>query len=371
MSVGSPRLESMESGIYFDNPEQQPKRTGRRWGWVLIAIVAAAVLVGSYLKTPYVIERPGPVFNVLGNEGNTPIIQVSDAKSYPTDGALDLLTVNVVGSPGATPSWLELLGAWLDPSQVITPIDEIYPANTNTTQVEKQNALMMSDSQSQATAAGLRALGYRYTYIVYVDTVDARSASAGVLDSGDILLTANDKKITGIDSLRAAVNAGGGAPVKIAGTRSGKPFSYIIKPRQVSGSWRIGVYVGTRFKFPINVKLSLNDVGGPSGGMMFALGIYDKLTPGSLTGGQIIAGTGTIDEQGTVGPIGGIRQKLYGALRGGAKWFLAPAQNCSEVIGHIPSGIQVVKVSNFSQALTAVKQIASEKSVKGLPSCGN
>jgi len=360
----------MDSGIYFDQPEQQPKRNGRRLGWALIAVVAAAVLVGSYLKTPYVIERPGPVFNVLGNEGKTPIIQVLDAKSYPTDGALDLLTVNVVGSPGATPSWLELIGAWLDPSQAITPIDEIFPPNSNTTDVTKQNALMMSDSQSQATAAALRALGYRYSYIVYVDTVDSRSASAGVLQSGDILISADGKKITGIDSLRSAVNGGGGAEVRIDGTRAGKAFSYSIKPKLIAGAWRIGVYVGTKFKFPIAVKLSLNDVGGPSGGMMFALGIYDKLTPGSLTKGQIIAGTGTIDEQGTVGPIGGIRQKLYGAQRGGAKWFLAPAQNCSEVVGHVPAGMRVVKVANFSQALAAVKQISTAKSVRGLPSCG-
>lgn len=370
MSDHSPRLEDMDSGIYFDQPEQQPKRKGRRLGWVLIAVVAAAVLLGSYLKTPYVIERPGPVFNVLGNEGKTPIIQVQDAKSYPTDGALDLLTVNVLGSPGETPSWLELIGAWLDPSQVITPIDEIFPPNTNTTDVSKQNQLMMSDSQSQATAAALRSLGYRYSYIVYVDTVDSRSASAGVLQSGDVIASANGKKVTGIGSLRAAVNAAAGAPVAVTGTRAGKAFSYTIKPRMIQGAWRIGVYVGTKFRFPISVKLSLNDVGGPSGGMMFALGIYDKLTPGALTGGQIIAGTGTIDEQGTVGPIGGIRQKLYGAQRGGAKWFLAPTQNCSEVVGHIPAGLKVVRVANFSQALAAVKQIAATKNVQGLPSCG-
>jgi PDZ domain-containing protein len=102
---------------------------------------------------------------------------------------------------------------------------------------------------------------------------------------------------------------------------------------------------------------------------MFALGIYDKLTPGSLTGGQMIAGTGTLDETGAVGVIGGIRQKMYGAVRNGATWFLAPAGNCDEVVGHIPTGLTVVKVQNFSQALAAVKQIGETKSAAGLPTC--
>jgi PDZ domain-containing protein len=102
---------------------------------------------------------------------------------------------------------------------------------------------------------------------------------------------------------------------------------------------------------------------------MFALGIYDKLTPGSLTGGQMIAGTGTLDETGAVGVIGGIRQKMYGAVRNGATWFLAPAGNCDEVVGHIPTGLTVVKVQNFSQALAAVKQIGETKSATGLPTC--
>jgi PDZ domain-containing protein len=102
--------------------------------------------------------------------------------------------------------------------------------------------------------------------------------------------------------------------------------------------------------------------------MMFSLAIYDKLTPGALTGGINIAGTGTIDSAGKVGPIGGIAQKLVGAKRGGAAWFLAPAENCNEVVGHIPDGLQVVKVATFAQARDAVKAIAAKQSAS-LPHC--
>ena len=93
-----------------------------------------------------------------------------------------------------------------------------------------------------------------------------------------------------------------------------------------------------KFKFPFDVKISLDKVGGPSAGMMFALGIVDTVTPGDLTGGKHVAGTGTITPDGAVGPIGGIGQKMVGARSGGATMFLAPAANCDDVVGHIPDG---------------------------------
>jgi PDZ domain-containing protein len=131
----------------------------------------------------------------------------------------------------------------------------------------------------------------------------------------------------------------------------------------------MGVTVGYKYEFPINVNLHLADVGGPSGGMMFALGIYDKLTPGALTGARFIAGTGTITSTGNVGPIGGIRQKMYGAQNAGASYFLAPSENCNEVVGNIPSGLKVFKVSTFSEAINIVKTIGEAKDLSSLPTC--
>ena len=116
------------------------------------------------------------------------------------------------------------------------------------------------------------------------------------------------------------------------------------------------------------IDVNAGDVGGPSAGLMFSLAVYDKLTPGALTGGANIAGTGTIDSVGTVGKIGGIQQKLVGAKRGGATWFLAPAGNCDEVVGHIPEGLNVVKVATFTQARDAVEAIAA-KHTASLPRC--
>lgn len=345
-----------------------PKK--RRWlGFSLFAIFAAGLLTATYLPAPYAIESPGPAFNVLGSDNKEPIISISGAKTYPTSGSLDLLTVNVIGSPGNTPSWWQVFGAWLDPASVVVPLDTVYPPDQKPDEVNRLNELMFSDSEQQATAAALKALGYQYSYQVFIDNVPKGVPAKGLLLPGDLINTVAGKPVNGIESLRAAVQTTKGRPVTFEGIRSGKPFTVVIKPKFMDGRYRVGAFIGTKFVFPIDVNLSLADVGGPSGGTMFALGIYDNLTPGSLTGGQLIAGTGTIDESGAVGSIGGIRQKLYTAQRAGATWFLAPAENCDEVIGHIPKGLQVVSIKTFTDALTAVKQIAAKHSIAGLPTC--
>lgn len=345
-----------------------PKK--RRWlGFSLFAIFSAGVLTATFLPAPYVIESPGPAFNVLGSDNKEPIISISGAKTYPTAGALNLLTVNVSGSPGSTPSWWQVFGAWLDPAAVVVPLDSVYPPDQKASEVDRQSILMFADSEQQATAAALKALGYQYSYQVYIDNVPKGVPATGLLLPGDLINTVAGQSVNGIESLRAAVQTTKGAPVTFEGVRKGKPFTVTIKPKFMDGRYRVGAFIGTKFIFPIEVNLSLADVGGPSGGTMFALGIYDNLTPGALTGGQLIAGTGTIDESGAVGSIGGIRQKLYSAQRAGAAWFLAPAENCDEVVGHIPNGLQVASMKNFTEALAAVKQIAAKHSIAGLPTC--
>jgi len=363
----------MTQPTYFDEPEtpDQPRShrvvrlVARAVPWIMVAGVALVAVQPS----PYLIEAPGPVFNVLGDNSNTAVISVTDAKTYATDGALDLLTVNLEGGPGATAKWYEAILAWMNPSMAVVPVDEMYPKNVSTTQVEQSNTAEMQDSQSSATATALRALGYKFGTVVYVAGITKGSPANGVLKPDDVITLLNNKTVTTFDQLRSMVQKAKNTPITVTYVRSGKTNTVSLTPAKIDGVWRIGVLIGNRYKFPINVTLSLANVGGPSGGMMFALGIYDKLTPGSLTGGEIIAGTGTIDDNGVVGAIGGIRQKMYGAVRAGAKFFLAPADNCNEVVGHIPNNLQVVKVSNFSQALAAVKQIGTRHNVSGLATC--
>jgi len=124
-----------------------------------------------------------------------------------------------------------------------------------------------------------------------------------------------------------------------------------------------------KYDFPFEVSIQLDNVGGPSAGQMFALGIMDKLTPDSLNGGKRVAGTGTIDNVGNVGAIGGIRQKMYGARSAGATIFLAPASNCDEVTGHIPAGLQVFAVKTLSDSVKVLDAVRAGSSTADLPTC--
>lgn len=121
----------------------------------------------------------------------------------------------------------------------------------------------------------------------------------------------------------------------------------------------IGVFLSIDYELPVKVTINAGGVGGPSAGLMFGLAIHDVLTPGAATGGQVIAGTGTLDPDGVVGPIGGIRQKMVGARDDGAQWFLAPADNCAEVAGSVPDGLRVVKVGTYAEGVSALKAIGT------------
>lgn len=345
--------------------------------WALT--VALVALLGlTLLPTSFVIQQPGPVFNTLGTardaEGEeVPLISVEGAETYPTAGALDLLTVQVVGNRERTPSWFELALAWFDTSRAVLPIDDIFPPDQTTEQRNEESAAMMVDSQKEATAAALSELGYDVDQMVRVYALTDDSAAAGILEPDDIIREADGTPVTDTETLRGIINDGAGAPVTLTIERNGRERTVEITPRQseVDGQtlWLVGITTLHDYNFPIDVTIQLDNVGGPSAGMMFALGIIDKLTEGELNGGQHIAGTGTIDASGAVGPIGGIRQKLYGAAGAGADYFLAPDANCDEVVGHIPSGLQVFSVATLDDALDVLSAIRDGGDLAALPTC--
>jgi PDZ domain-containing protein len=336
-----------------------------------LALFAACLFALVFLPTPYVIERPGPVFDVLGKSEGKNVITIADASSFPTTGRLDVLTVSVVGNRENTPSWLELGWAWLDPAQAIIPIDVIYPPNVTTEQAEAESSAMMEESQQDAIAAALNKLGYEVPWHVYVSEVSKASPSSGKLVAADFIIKINNVVIKDIDQMRSVINeAAPRGPLAVNVLRDGRSLTeQITAIKNADGKYRLGILAGYKYDFPVKIKLELGDVGGPSGGMMFALGIIDRLTPGQLTGGKHIAGTGTIDPSGNVGPIGGIRHKLYGAVNAGATIFLAPEANCDEVIGHVPNGLTVVKVKTLSEAKTSLEKISTGTNPATLPSC--
>lgn len=354
----------------FQTEGPAPKRRGTGVTLLILAILLALLGLG-FLPTPYVIQRPGPAVNVLGESEGKPVISVAAVPTYKTSGALDLLTVSIVGNRDQTPNWLELALAWIDPAQAILPIDEVFPIGQTVKQAEAESTAMMEQSQQDAIYTALTKLGYKVPSHIYAAAVIKDSPAAGKLKASDYVLSVNGQVAYTQPELRALVAKYDGVhPLDIAISRAGKIMHFDISPKKdEEGRYLLGIQVGYKYDFPIKVDLQLSDIGGPSGGTIFALGIYDQMTPGELTGGENIAGTGTIDALGNVGPIGGIRQKLYAALRVVAKYFLAPKSNCNEVVGHVPGGIKVFAVENFDQALTAVTAIGKHQDLSTLPTC--
>jgi PDZ domain-containing protein len=353
------------------NSMSQKSRARKITGIGFLALFMGSLFALVFLPTPYVIEKPGPVFDVLGKSNSKAVITIDGVKSYATTGRLDVLTVSVAGNRENTPSWLELGAAWLDPAQAIVPIDVMFPPNVSTAQVEAESTAMMEESQQDAVAAALTNLGYTVPWHIYVSEVTKGAPASGKLVASDFIIKINNVLVKDVDQMRTVINdLAPKGPLQVEVLRDGqKVVEQITATKNAEGKYRLGILAGYKYDFPVKIKLQLGDVGGPSGGMMFALGIIDRLTPGQLTGGKHIAGTGTIDAAGNVGPIGGIRHKLFGAARAGATIFLAPASNCDEVVGHVPSSLSVIKVSTLGEAKADLEKLAAGVKPATFPTC--
>jgi PDZ domain-containing protein len=349
------------------------EKAKRAVGFFAALTFGAGFLTLTLLPTPYLIERAGPTYDVLGKISDEPVIQISGAESFESEGKLEILTVSIVGKPERTPNWIEIALAWADQSQKVVPVELLYPKNRTTEQVRSESSAMMEVSQQEAIAAALNNLGYETPRQVYITEVVADAAASGKLVAGDSILSINSEAITDIEQLKQILNSWDEkAPLAVVVDRNERQVTKKVSPiKDSEGNFRFGILVGYKYDFPVKVNLQLGDVGGPSGGMMFALGIIDRLTPGDLTGGLHVAGTGTIAQSGEVGPIGGVVQKLYGAKRSGATVFLAPAANCDEIIGNVPDGLRVVKIETLQDALTALEKLSANEQVTSLPSCTN
>lgn len=344
----------------------------RLWTVNLSALVLVVMtVVAAVLPAPYVVESPGPSLNVLGEYEGKDIVSVENRDGVASEGELRMTTVSVQGSPGYNIPLAGVMAAWFDRDRSIMPVEALYPDDTDAEDNSLMNTVEMNGSQQEAIAAALSKQDISYSTTTIVAGVRSDGAAANRLEPGDVVLTVNDQQVNDVASAGDAIGrTPRGQKVNVTVRRKGEEKSFALTPRYEGERALVGIVLSRGFEFPVKVNFALDGIGGPSAGMIFALAIYDETTPGDLTGGKKIAGTGTIDEQGTVGPIGGIRQKMIGARSDGAEYFLAPSANCDEVTGHIPEGLQVVKVDSLSDAISSVEQIASTGSIEGLPTCG-
>ena len=335
---------------------------------VLIATFIIFILFALLAPLPYVVMSPGPATNTLGIDQKIPLITIKGHTTYPTDGELALTTVSV-SSPDSTLRAPLILEAWLRSDTQVLPRDVIYPPDQKIGDINAQNAEEMKSSQEHATTAALRYLGYKLGSEVVVQAIPKGSPSLGILRAGDVLRSVGGVAIITAAQLRSQMlTYKPGDVLALVVDRGAKRDTFSLKTGRAAGSRALlGLLPVDQFRYPFSVDIRLNDVGGPSAGMMFALGIIDKLTPGSLTKKRIIAGTGTIDDNGNVGPIGGIGEKILGAYRHGARLFLAPISNCPD-IHTVPAGMRVLGVDTLRQAVDTLQSdsVAAKASV----SCG-
>ncbi|MGN6790780.1 MAG: YlbL family protein [Streptosporangiaceae bacterium] len=333
-----------------------------------IGFVASVVIVFT-VPVPYVALLPGPTYNTLGPLNGKPVVQISGHRTYSAPGHLNMVTVSYIGGPGANPPFniFAALQAWLSPHEAVVPEEELFPEGKTQQQVVKQDSQEMASSQQAAQAAALCQLGINFTTIDTISSTIPGLPAAGRLHRGDVITAVDGKPVACKSSAATMIRARPvGHRIVLSIERGGTHHTVSLRTASFKGEPVIGVNVVESFKFPFKVKINIGNVGGPSAGMMFALAIIDKLTPGKLTGGKFIAGTGEIEVNGVVDPIGGIQQKMAAARAAGATVFLAPAGNCSDTSGAVPAGLHVVKVSTLRGAMAALNALNAGKSV---PEC--
>ncbi|MFJ9696541.1 PDZ domain-containing protein [Kitasatospora sp. NPDC101183] len=348
---------------------------------LLIALLCVSVL----MKVPYTEMSPGPTYNTLGEQGGKPVITITGHDSYPTSGHLNMTTVQVTGAK-YEPSLVNAVIGWLRDDVLVVPHDNVYPKGQSDADAKKQNAEEFASSEDSARTAALKQLGIPVGSDLIVKSVTAGAPAEGKLHAGDQIVAVDGAAVGSAEQVVAAVTK----------HKPGESVVFTVVPRSQSGAGTrtdvtvpttrardldpkapaeradlavVGIGTGVRHTYPFQIDIGLQDVGGPSAGLMFSLGIIDKLTPGGdLTGGKFVAGTGTIDDDGKVGPIGGISMKIIAARDAGAQYFLTPSSNCSEAAKNVPSGLTLVKTDTLDGALKSLEQIRSGQTA-ALPSC--
>ena len=345
---------------------------------VLTLVTALVLLAGLgygslHLPMPYLVAAPGVTLNTLGEqEDGEPIIGIEGADDYEHDGSLSMVTVQYAGGPEHRLNLFSLVTAWISPSEAVLPEELLFPAGRSQEEVTERQTVQMNDSQTDATAAALNQLNIDYEAIpVVADAVEDMPAE-GVVEAGDVVVAVDGERVptgtTGEDPEELVGSAfvvervgsrGAGDPVELLLDRDGEEIEVEIETVEgENGSAAVGILIADDMDFPVDIDITVGEIGGPSAGMMFALGIIDRLSEESITGGARVAGSGTIGSDGQVGGVSGIPQKMVSAQRDGAEYFFVAADSCSQVSQSAAYGeLDVVRVETLTDAMDALEVI--------------
>lgn len=352
---------------------QQTTRPKTRWRIVGgMALAAVGLTVAFTVPVPYVVVSPGPVINTLGEYRSTPIIDITGTQTYPTSGSLDMTTVRERGGPYGPLTAVEAVIAYVNDRAVVLPRELMFPKDESGAQSRQRSASDFTSAQRNAVAAAVNYLGIPAEEQVVIVGVLPDGPAAGKLAVDDVIVQVNGEPVAdtqqAVDRIRAAgphVNV----ELLIRRDEAEQQVEVTTRENPENPQWgSIGVSIGDEVVPPFDVEFAVDGIGGPSAGLIFTLAIIDELTPEQINGGLEIAGTGTINPAGEVGRIGGIRQKMLASAQAGATLFLAPKDNCEQVVGYVPAGLTIAAVGTVEEAIAAMKAHAAGQTPVGCES---
>ena len=329
----------------------------------LAALVSMDHIPGTdiSLTVPYAAEGPGPMFDTLGQVEGAPVVEIDGTEVDDTSGELRMTTVSV--RSGMTLA--QALSRWLTTDDTLVPIEQVFPPDLSPEEVEQANKQAFTSSEAAATVAAMNHLG-RPVEIVVAEVMP-ESAATGRLHGGDVIVGVEGQDVDKPGQVQEIVRAKKpGEEITLELRRGGETVTETISLGANPHDGKVamlGVYMNSRPVNGLEVSYNLQDIGGPSAGMIFSLAVIDKLTPGELNAGRTVAGTGTIAEDGTVGSIGGIEHKVRAAAEDGVELFLSPAANCAGALKGQKGDIVVAKVTTLAEAITAMEDFGAGRDV--------
>jgi PDZ domain-containing protein len=312
----------------------------------IVALVASVLL--NVVPSGYYIITPGGVFEI------EPRLQIPPDRREEIG---KLAFTAVYAQPG---SWADVFNGWLSQEAEVVPAEEVRPSGISEEEYYQLNQRLIEESKLVAAVVGLQAAGYQAAITgqgAEVFGLLEGMPAADVLRKGDIVLAIDGQPIgTAVEAVELIRRHQVGDQVTLTILRDGQQIEVTVGTKSSSsepGRPVIGASIGTRLfdaQLPFPIEIETENVGGPSAGMMFSLGILDGVTDGLLTRGHFVAGTGTISLDGTVGPIGGAAEKVIAAERAGAAVFLVPRENADDA-RRTARSIRVVPVDLLDDAV--------------------
>ena len=353
---------------------------------VLLIVVLLAALIAARTSINYYVLTPGDAQPV------SQFIDVPAADNHPLTGKI-LLTDVYVTQLNAL-NYLRYRFFDSD-SQIVSGPDLLGPS-TNQNQYLDQGYLEMAQAQSFATAAALSHLGYTVTSTnagALIFGIASDSPAASTLQVAQVITGVNDTPVTTDCSLVAALHGltpGQRVALKVEDSSINSVGDFVNGPI-VTKSVTLGTppkglvdttcgtptrptaYLGIEpqtqqdWHFPVKVTVHTQNIGGPSAGLAMTLGIIDRLSSGRLTGNRIVAATGTIDQNGAVGDVGGVAEKTVAVERAGATVFFVPSVELRAAESKATPQLHVYAVNNLDQVLRILERLGGKVPTKPVP----